>query len=275
MLYGTAWKKGNTTSLVYAAIHQGFRGIDTACQPKHYREDLVGAALAKIFKPKESSSTLSLRRSDIFLQTKFTSIDGQDTSKALPYDPEASLEDQVKQSLQTSLKNLQTDYIDSLVMHGPMRTYKDTLRVWRMFENFVASGHVKEIGISNCYDERFFFKLYEEAKVKPSVLQNRFYSDTGFDVGLRKFCLENNIKYQSFWTLTANPDFLDSKQVKLIAEKHQKSKACIFYRALIQLGIYPLSGTTSVQHMREDVEVASDGFTLSDREVKLIAQLFQ
>jgi hypothetical protein len=42
MLYGTAWKKDHTVDLVVQAVLAGFRGIDTACQPKHYREDLVG-----------------------------------------------------------------------------------------------------------------------------------------------------------------------------------------------------------------------------------------
>lgn len=46
LMYGTAWKKEKTTGLVLEALKQGFRGIDTACQPKHYSEDLVGAAVA-------------------------------------------------------------------------------------------------------------------------------------------------------------------------------------------------------------------------------------
>ena len=49
MIYGTAWKKENTTDLVYEALLQGFKGIDTACQPKHYREDLVGLGLLKAY----------------------------------------------------------------------------------------------------------------------------------------------------------------------------------------------------------------------------------
>jgi len=51
MIYGTAWKKEATSNLVYEAIKQGFKGVDTACQPRHYREDLVGLGL-------ENSGTL-------------------------------------------------------------------------------------------------------------------------------------------------------------------------------------------------------------------------
>lgn len=46
-LYGTAWKKERTEELVYQALKAGFRGIDTAAQPRHYREDLVGKGIKR------------------------------------------------------------------------------------------------------------------------------------------------------------------------------------------------------------------------------------
>ena len=46
-LYGTAWKKERTADLVYQALSSGFKGIDTAAQPKHYREDLVGEGIRR------------------------------------------------------------------------------------------------------------------------------------------------------------------------------------------------------------------------------------
>ena len=46
-LYGTAWKKEKTADLVYQALCTGFEGVDTAAQPKHYREDLVGEGLRR------------------------------------------------------------------------------------------------------------------------------------------------------------------------------------------------------------------------------------
>ena len=69
MLYGTAWKKEATTDLVVLAVNTGFKGIDTACQPRHYNEELVGKAL-KILKEKHN-----IDPSNLFLQTKFSSID--------------------------------------------------------------------------------------------------------------------------------------------------------------------------------------------------------
>jgi diketogulonate reductase-like aldo/keto reductase len=96
MIYGTAWKKENTTDLVFEALKQGFKGVDTACQPKHYREDLVGLGLLKAYE-------IGIKREDIFLQTKFTPIDGQDQSN-MPYLVSDEIEVQVEKSFQTSKK---------------------------------------------------------------------------------------------------------------------------------------------------------------------------
>ena len=49
-IYGTAWKKDRTADLVHQAISTGFRAVDTAAQPKHYREDLVGEGIRRAIK---------------------------------------------------------------------------------------------------------------------------------------------------------------------------------------------------------------------------------
>jgi diketogulonate reductase-like aldo/keto reductase len=130
IMYGTAWKKEKTCDLVIAAIRAGFRGIDTACQPKHYFEPGVGQALQRL------AAEDGIKREDIFLQTKFTPLRGQDP-KNVPYDTSAPLATQVQQSLAASLRNLQTTYIDSLVLHSPLDTHQNTMVVWREFEKFV------------------------------------------------------------------------------------------------------------------------------------------
>lgn len=98
------------------ALKLGFRGIDTACQPKHYYEKGVGEGIERSGVP----------RKELFIQTKFTSIDGQDPNN-IPYDPKSDLSSQVKKSLEVSLQNLKTTYIDSLVLHSPMRTLENTM----------------------------------------------------------------------------------------------------------------------------------------------------
>lgn len=271
-VYGTAWKKDLTAKYVTEALRAGFRFIDTACQPKHYNESGVGEGWTT------AATELQLSRSSLFIQTKFTPDKGQDPEK-IPYNRNAPIEDQVRQSLATSLRNLRTEYLDSLVMHSPLPSLAETLRVWRAMEGFVAEGKVRRLGMSNCYDPKMFTQLYESARVKPSVLQNRFHAKTGFDVELRAFCKAKEIWYQSFWTLTANRKALAGREVKAMARDKGLTPQTLMFAFLMQLGyVTPLSGTTSQQHMREDVAVMDrmqDGerFFRDDEELRRFATL--
>lgn len=119
VVYGTAWKKQNTASLVCLALKAGFRGVDTACQPKHYNEAGVG----------EGIKLSGVDREQLFIQTKFTPIGGQDPSN-VPYNPSSPLKEQVTTSLSASLKNLKTHYLDALLLHSPMGSLQKTIEVW-------------------------------------------------------------------------------------------------------------------------------------------------
>lgn len=264
ILYGTAWKKQRTADLVEQAIKLGFRGIDTACQPKHYEEAGVGAGLVRCL-------SHEVNRKDIYLQTKFTPIDGQDP-KRIPYDPKASLSAQVEQSFEASRKNLQTDYLDCLVLHSPLTDESQLLEVWQAMEGLVKKDGVKQLGISNCYALSTLKHLHEKAEIKPAVLQNRFYAQTGYDRDIREFCRQQNILYQSFWTLTANAQILLHATVESLARKYAKTTEQIFFRYLTQTGIIPLTGTTSVEHMREDLAIFEFELTAGEREA--VGRLF-
>ncbi|WP_136807380.1 aldo/keto reductase family protein [Desulfosediminicola flagellatus] len=259
-IYGTAWKKERTANLVVKAIEAGFRGVDTACQPRHYNESQVGDALKRVLGK-------GIRREEIYLQTKYTAIDGQDP-KSVPYTVNASVTEQVNQSVEVSLKNLQTSYIDTLILHSPMRDYEQTLEAWRTMESIVASGQVYQLGISNFYDLALVERLYEDVEVKPVVLQNRFYQETGYDKELREFCSNKGMFYESFWTLTANPHVLSSNAIKAIAQKHGKTAPQIFFRFLNQSRVVFLTGTCDEQHMLEDLSILE--FELSEQEMVLI-----
>jgi len=265
LMYGTAWKKERTEDLVLAALNEGFRGIDTACQPKHYFEPGVGAALRRAF------DEGLVKREQIFLQTKYTPIRGQDP-KNVPYDQSKGLDEQVQESFKVSLSNLGTSYVDSLVMHSPMSTHSDTMTVWREFEKLHGEGLAKQLGMSNQYDFEGFKALYEDAKVKPSVLQNRFYADSGYDIALREFCLQNGIKYQSFWTLTGNPQLLKSSPIKQAAKSLGKTPEQVMFAFCISQGITPLTGTTDTNHMKQDLEAASS-LQLSEEQIQAIKVL--
>src|SRR3989440_8606489 len=104
-LYGTAWKEDQTQLLTELAPAQGFRGIDTANQRRHYHEAAVGQAVAA------AVASGLVTRDDLFLQTKFTFRRGQD--HRLPYDPAAAIAVQVEQSFVSSLAHLGTAVIDA------------------------------------------------------------------------------------------------------------------------------------------------------------------
>lgn len=163
----------------------------------------------------------------------------------------------MEKSLQVSLDNLQTDYLDSWVMHSPFDTMEETMTAWRTMEKFVDQGKVKRLGISNCYHFETFSTLYEMAKHKPKVLQNRFYAESSFDTELRKFVKEHNIWYQSFWTLTANRQALALPEAHELAKsKNLDTPQTLMFAFLMSLGyVTPLSGTTSKEHMLHDVNI--------------------
>jgi diketogulonate reductase-like aldo/keto reductase len=210
------------------------------------------------------------------LQTKFTSINGQDPNN-IPYDKTAPLEEQVKQSFQKSLENLRTDYIDSLVLHSPLKTMDDTLRVWKVFESFVSDGKVRQLGISNMYNYRDLRTLYQKATIKPAVLQNRFHDQTKYDVKLREICNAYGIKYQSFWTLTApsNRKAMGSSTWKAMAEEKGLTPQTLMYAYMMSLGHTPLDGSKSVTHMKEDIDlvtrVQNQEQLLSDAEIDTLS----
>ncbi len=263
-LYGTAWKKDATASLVKMALSKGFRGIDTANQAKHYSESLVGEALAEAFAG-------GLKRESIFLQTKFTPLNGQD--HRLPYDPKARLTDQVKQSFASSLEHLHTDYLDSYLLHGPY--FNDGLgdedwEVWRALEEIHQAGLAKMIGISNVNLDQLT-TLTEDSDIKPHVVQNRCYAVRGWDRGVREFCEQHKIIYQGFSLLTANPQVLSHPQVIAIANRLNVPTTSVVFRFAEQVGMLPLTGTTNASHMATDLAV--EKFDLTDAEVSHIEKI--
>lgn len=257
IIYGTAWKKAETAALVELALRHGFRGIDTACQPKHYDEAGVGDGVAACLSEQ-------LTRADLYLQTKFTPMSGQDPTR-LPYNPNATLSEQVLQSCAVSLRNLQTTYIDCLVLHSPLATTSETLEAWRAMESLVASGSVRQLGISNCYALKTLQALHRSAQIKPRVVQNRFYDKSGYDREIRAFCQANQITYQSFWTLTANPHILAHSTITSLAAKYARTPAQIFFRYLTQMDVVPLSGTRSAVHMDQDLAIFEFELTQPER----------
>lgn len=264
MIYGTAWKKDKTADLVTKAVKYGFRGIDTACQPKHYHEAGVGEAIQRL-------ANEGIPRKDLYIQTKFTPLSGQDPFN-IPYNKKAPLSDQVAQSFEVSKKNLGVNYVDGLILHSPLENIDQSMIAWQAMEQIHKQGETKQIGISNCYDLKILKQLFETATIKPTILQNRFYQDTDYDNKIREWCQQRKIIYQSFWTLTANPQILSSEPVQKAAQNYKKTAAQIFFRVLGDSGIVPLTGTCSDEHMQEDLQIFN--FDLPISVMQEIASLF-
>lgn len=253
-LYGTAWKKEKTADLVYQAICSGFKGIDTAAQPKHYREDLVGQGIRRAL----SEGLIS--RDDVFIQTKFTSVNGQDPNK-MPYNPTASISEQVHTSIQSSLRNMrlsaaesssESTYLDCLVLHSPLPTMAQTLEAWRTAESYVPHK-IRYLGISNV-SLGILEQLYDAAEFKPAIVQNRFYPSTDFDAGVRAVCAEKSIIYQSFWMLSANPKIVHGPEVGRVADKVGLTPYEAMYSLVLALdNVIVLNGTTNTKHMVDDL----------------------
>ena len=196
------------------------------------------------------------------VQTKFSPISAQDVHN-MPYDAKASVTEQVHTSIKSSLHHLrpfeeadseQDVYIDTLIIHSPLPTLEKTIEAWLALETYVPH-RIRNLGLSNC-NLSVLQELCNSSqiKVKPAVVQNRFYEDTFFDGPIRIFCRQNQIIYQSFWTLTANPGLVQSAPVQLLAARTKVSPAAALYTLVMGLGnVSVLNGTQNETRMKEDL----------------------
>jgi len=261
-LYGTAWKEDETQRLTQLALRQGFRGIDTANQRRHYHEAAVGRAIAA------AVAAGVVAREDLFLQTKYTFRDGQD--HRLPYDPGATLSVQVAQSMASSLEHLGTDQVDSFVLHGPASNSHwttDDFETWQAMIKERDAGRTRLLGVSNISLPQLQQMARAHAE-PPAFVQNRCYAVRGWDREVRAFCRERNIIYQGFSLLTANRQVLGHPTIAALAAEINATPAQLIFAFSRQVGVLPLTGTTKAEHMREDL--ASLKITLSPDAVRAI-----
>jgi diketogulonate reductase-like aldo/keto reductase len=260
LMYGTAWKELETERLTAQALAAGFRAIDTANQRKHYHEAGVGAAVA----------ASGLSRASLFLQTKFTYARGQD--QRLPYDPRAPIATQVEQSFARSLEHLQTDFVDSYVLHGPWASgwSAQDREAWQAMELLHASGQARALGVSNVSLAQLE-RLCAEAKRPPAFVQNRCHARHGWDREVRSFARRHGIVYQGFSLLTANRAELATRTVTALARRLGATVPQVIFRFALALGLLPLTGTSDRQHMQEDLVCTT--FTLEPEDVERIERI--
>lgn len=263
-IYGTAWKEERTAGLVAQALRAGFRGLDTANQPRHYQEADVGRALLAEF------ARGTVRREEVFLQTKFTFPPAQD--RRVPYDPVAPVAQQVAQSMQSSLAHLGVDAVDSYLLHGPsqMRGLGTAdIEAWGAMEALHDAGKTRFLGVSNVTPDQLQALLHR-ARVRPTFVQNRCYASLGWDAAVRAICRLEGLVYQGFSLLTANAKIIAASVVPDIARRLRRTPAQVVFRFALQVGMIPLTGTANPRHMADDL--AAYEFELTAAEVKVIEQ---
>ncbi|ROW00297.1 hypothetical protein VMCG_07254 [Cytospora schulzeri] len=263
LLYGTAWKKDETADLVSKAIRAGYTAFDTACQPRHYREDLVGEGIRKAF-----AEGILKDRDQIWscyqIQTKFTRPSGQDPETA-PYDMNASIEEQVHTSIKTSLHNLrhyadldsssdESVYLDSLVLHSPFSDFNDTLTAWRTMSTYVPH-RIRALGVSNI-PHSLLINLYDSVDVKPFYVQVRFHPETNWEIPMRRFCASKGIVFQAHKVLKQKQDMLASDFMGEVSSAVGISRHFSMYLCVLGLGEYMsiVGGPKSEVHMKENIE---------------------
>jgi diketogulonate reductase-like aldo/keto reductase len=264
-IYGTAWKEERTAALTQLALRNGFCGIDTANQRKHYFEAGVGEALAAAYR--EGVIT----RAGLFLQTKFTYRGGQD--HRLPYDPAARPSDQVRQSLASSLEHLGTDYVDSFILHGPASGHgwtRSDVETWEAMTTERNAGRTRLLGVSNV-SLRHLEQMAKAHPEPPAFVQNRCYARLGWDREVRAFCRKRKIVYQGFSLLTANLDLLGHPRLLNLAVQLHATPAQVVFAFARAVGMLPLTGTSSAEHMSQDL--ASRDLALSAEAIQTIESL--
>jgi diketogulonate reductase-like aldo/keto reductase len=264
-LYGTAWKEEATGPLVAKALEAGFRGVDTANQRRHYFEAAVGEAIARAMEAGH------VRRPDLFIQTKFTYAEAQDGR--LPFDADAPTSKQVEQSFASSLEHLGVDRIDGYLLHGPSQREglaERDWQAWSAMEGLHRERRAKLIGVSNV-SFRQLEQLHGRAEVKPALVQNRSFTRPNADRQVRAFCAAQGILYEGFSLLTGAGGLLSHPALAAAARRAGRTPEQVVFRYAVESGMAALTGTTSAQHMREDLAVLD--FALGPGEVQAIERV--
>lgn len=226
---------------VLTALKTGYRHIDTA--QSYFNEEEVGSAL------KESD----VPRNEIFLTTKVW-IDNYGEGKA--YD-----------SVIESLKKLQTDYLDLILLHQPVGDYYGA---YRDLEKLYEEGKARAIGVSNFYPDRLV-DLCLSTKIKPMVNQievNVFNQQ----IEAKKWADKYGVVLEAWAPFAEGRNNMFHNEVLLsIGEKHNKSTAQVILRWLYQRGIVSLAKSVHEERIKENFDIYS--FELDDDDMKKIETL--
>lgn len=228
---------------VLDALSVGYRSIDTA--QAYYNEEGVGNAIHKS----------GISRDELFITTKvWISNGGYEKAKA---------------SIDESLRKLQSDYVDLLLIHQPFNDYYGT---YRAMEEACKAGKARAIGVSNFYPDRFI-DLAEFCEIKPAVNQVETHVFNQ-QVEPQKIMERYGTRVMSWGPFAEGKnDFFTNEVLKAIGEKYGKSVAQTALRFLIQRGIIVIPKSTHKERMIQNMEVFD--FALTEEDMQAIYGLDQ
>lgn len=231
----------DTERCVLEAIEVGYRSIDTA--QAYGNEEGVGNAIQKCGLPRE----------DLFITTKiWISNAGYEKAKA---------------SIEESLRKLQTDYIDLLLIHQPFGDYYGT---YRAMEEAYRAGKVRAIGVSNFYPDRYL-DLAHFAEIKPAVNQVETHVFQQQKVA-KEYLKKNGTQIMSWGPFAEGKnDYFNNPVLKDIAAAHGKSAAQVALRFLLQSDVVLIPKSVHKERMEENFNVFD--FALTDEEMARIEAL--
>ena len=172
------------------------------------------------------------------------------------------------ESIDQTLKNMQTDYLDMYLIHWPLPNpeYKDWKELdketWRAMEDLYEEGRVKSIGLSN-FLPHHIENLLEDCRVRPMADQLEFHPGYSQEAAVR-YCQERNILVQA-WSPIGRKRVLEEPLIKTMAKTYEVSEAQICLRYAVQRGVVPLPKSSSPERMKQNQDVFS--FTLSEEDM--------
>lgn len=236
------------TTVVYDGLRTGYRHFDSAQIYKNEHEVCEG-----IFKWL-NEDPVNNKREDVFYTTKiWDSEHGYELTKA---------------AIQRSLEQAKDiNYIDMILMHSPQSNYEKRHGSWKALQEAVASGKVKNIGVSN-YGTKHIQELlsYKDLKIKPAVNQIELHPWLT-RTELVNYCFENDIAVEAYSPLVKGRKFNDEDLVKL-AKKYEKSTAQILINWSLSKGFITLPKTVTALRLLPNLE--SGDFKLSADDIKLL-----
>lgn len=226
---------------VMDALKVGYRLLDTA--QSYFNEEQVGSAIKKSGVPRE----------DIFLTTKvWLEHYGYEQTKA---------------SVLESMRKLQTDYLDLVLLHQP---FSDTYGAYRALEELYEEGKIRAVGISNFYVDRMVdFASFNRIKPMVNQVEINIYNQ---QKELKKWADKYGIQLEAWAPFgEGRRGIFNDPVIAEIASKYHKTAAQVMLRWNIQRGVVVIPKTTHIERMKENFDVFD--FALTNEDMSAISSL--